>query len=290
MVLLVAEYLFLILFGYFIGNISWSRIIAKSKNVDITKQGSGNPGATNMLRTFGAKTGFLVLFLDGLKGVIPALIGKLLFRYTGLNQDIGLYVAGLSVIIGHMFPVLYKFKGGKSVSATLGVFMVANPIWLIVAFVIGFLYVWFFDYVSVASLFIIAFMSGLQGYLYSRPEYYGNYAPTLITLNTLIFAIFFLIWFAHRKNIARLLLGKENKANLQKSMRKQISQQQKEEYKEQKSQLKQEVKKLRAEYKKDAKQKKKSLKTEYKSAKENLSGTHADILASQISQTDVQDK
>ena len=286
MVLTIVEYAFLILFGYFVGNISWSRIISKSKNVDITKQGSGNPGATNMLRTFGAKTGFLVLLLDAIKGIIPALAGRLLFKFTGLNEDIGLFVGGLSAIIGHMFPVLYKFKGGKSVSTTIGVFMVANPLWLIVAFAIGFLYVWLFDYVSVASLFIVAFMSGIQGYFYSSAYYYGENLPVLITLNSMMFVIFGLVWFAHRKNIARLMLGKENKANLQKSLRKQISKQQKEEYKEQKSQLRQEVKKLKAEYRKDAKQRRKSLKTEYKSSKENLSGTHADILASQISQTD----
>lgn len=278
------EYILLILFSYFIGNISWSRIISKAKHVDITKQGSGNPGATNMLRTFGAKTGFLVLFLDALKGIIPALVGKFLFRWTGLNEEIGLFVAGLSVVVGHMFPVVYKFKGGKSVSTTLGVFMVANPLWLIVAFVTGFLYVWLFDYVSVASLFIVAFMSGLQGYFYSKPEYYGGDIATLITLNTIIFFIFGLVWFAHRKNIVRLMLGKENKANLQKSFKKQVSKQQKEDYKEQKSQLKMEIKKLKADYKKDAKSKKKSLKDEYKSAKENLSGTHAEILASQLSQ------
>ena len=287
MVLLVTEYVFLILFGYFVGNISWSRIIAKSKNVDITKQGSGNPGATNMLRTFGAKIGFLVLLLDAIKGLVPALVGRLLFKFTGLNQDIGLFVAGLSAIIGHMFPIIYKFKGGKSVSTTIGVFMVANPLWLIVAFAIGFLYVWLFDYVSVASLFIVAFMSGIQGYFYSKPDYYGNNLAVLIALNSMMFIIFGLVWFAHRKNIARLLLGKENKANLQKSLRKQISKQQREEYKEQKSQLRQEVKKLRAEYRKDAREKKKSLKTEYKSAKENLTGTNADILASQISQTEM---
>ena len=285
MVLLVAEYVFLILLGYFVGNISWSRIISKSKNVDITKQGSGNPGATNMLRTFGAKTGFLVLFLDAIKGALPALVGRLLFKFTGLNEDIGLFVAGLSTIIGHMFPVVYKFKGGKSVSTTIGVFMVANPLWLVVAFAIGFLYVWLFDYVSVASLFIVAFMSGIQGYFYSQT--YGENLPILIALNSMMFVIFALVWFAHRKNIARLMLGKENKANLQKSLRKQISKQQKEEYKEQKSQLRQEVKKLKAEYRKDKKEMKKSLKTEYKIAKENLSGTHADILASQISQTDI---
>ena len=161
--MVILEYALLILFSYFIGNISWARIISRKNNGDITKSGSGNPGTMNMLRTYGAKNAVLTLVLDMLKGVIPALAGKLLFRYVGLNEDIGLYVAGFSAIFGHMFPVIYKFKGGKGVATSLGVFMVANPLWLIVAFIGGFIYVWFFDYGSVASLFIVAFMSIFQG-------------------------------------------------------------------------------------------------------------------------------
>ena len=107
--MIYVEYVLLMLFGYFVGNISWARIISKAKHDDITKHGSGNPGSTNMLRTYGAKIGFLTLFLDVVKGAIPALAGLLLFKYTGLNQDIGLYVGGLSVILGHMFPVIYNY-------------------------------------------------------------------------------------------------------------------------------------------------------------------------------------
>lgn len=278
--MIYVEYVLLMLFGYFVGNISWARIISKAKHDDITKHGSGNPGSTNMLRTYGAKIGFLTLFLDVVKGAIPALAGLLLFKYTGLNQDIGLYVGGLSVILGHMFPVIYKFKGGKSVACTIGVFMVANPLWLLVAFLVAFLYVWFFDYVSVASLFIVAFMSAIQGYYYSKT--YADSSSTLVALDIILFAIFSLVWFAHRTNIVRLLLGKENKANLQKSLKKELSKQKKEEYKSQKSELNAEFKKLKAQYKKEKRSKKQELKTEYISAKESLHGTNADILASQI--------
>ena len=102
----------------------------------------------------------------------------------------------------------------------------------------------------------------------------------------MIFAIFFSIWFAHRKNIVRLLLGKENKANLQKSFKKKLKTQKTEEakaeYTEQKSQLKQEFKQLRAEYRKDIRAKKKELKKQYKSIKRSLKKSNAELMTSEL--------
>ena len=280
----VLEYFLLILGSYFIGNISWARIISKKHNGDITKNGSGNPGTMNMLRTYGVGLGFATLILDAIKGVLPAMAGFFLFKYTGLNADIGLYVGGLSAVVGHMFPVIYKFKGGKGVATSLGVFMVANPLWLLIAFVGGFIYVWFFDYGSVASLVIISFMSIIQGYQNNLT--YSEDLNTLLVLNLLIFAIFVLVWIAHRKNIVRLLVGKENKANLQKSFKNKLSKQKKEEakteYQEQKSELKQEYKKLKAEYRKDVKAKKKELKKQFKEIKSSLKQTNSDLLATEL--------
>ena len=274
MLLVVLEYVLLVLFSYFIGNISFARIISKAKSDDITKKGSGNPGTMNMLRNYGVKTGALTLVLDILKGVIPSLAGLLLFRFTELNEHVGLFVAGLSVIVGHMWPVLYKFKGGKGVACALGVFMVSNPLYLLIAFVIGFVYVWFFDYGSVASLFIVAFMAVVQGWQFNQSYLDGNMPlESLLAINILLFLIFSLIWFAHRSNIIRLLMGKENKANLQKSFKKKLSQQKKDEvkleYKEEKSELKNEFKKLKAEYKKTLKKKEKLLKLNTNQLKKN---------------------
>lgn len=280
----VLEYVLLVIFSYFVGNISWARIISKRHNSDITQSGSGNPGTMNMLRTYGVGLGFLTLILDALKGIIPSLAGMFLFKYTGLNAEIGLYVAGLSAVVGHMFPVIYKFKGGKGVATSLGVFMVANPLWLLIAFVGGFIYVWFFDYGSVASLVIISFMTVIQGYK-NNLTYKGDLS-VLLVLNLLLFAIFTLVWVAHRKNIVRLLLGKENKANLQKSFKKKLKKQKKEEakteYHEHKSELRQEYKKLKAEYKKDVKEKKKELKQQYKEIKDSLKQTNAELLTTEI--------
>lgn len=287
MALIVLQYVLLVICSYFVGNISFARIISKKNHGDITKSGSGNPGTMNMLRTHGLKSGVVTLLLDVCKGVIPSVAGLLLFRYTGLNENIGLFVGGLSAIVGHMWPVVYKFKGGKGVATALGVFMVANPLYLIIAFAIGFVYVWFFDYGSVASLFIIAFMSIVQGWQFNGQYLAGTITlETLITINLLIFTIFSLIWFAHRGNIIRLLLGKENKANLQKSFKKKLSTQKKEEikteYKEEKSELKAEFKRLKAEYKKDVKTRRRTLKKQYKSIKQDLKKSNAELLTTQL--------
>ena len=201
-------YSLLAICSYFIGNISFAVMLSKRKKQDITKMGSGNPGTMNMLRNFGFKVGILTLFLDALKGAVPALVG-----FLTLGEH-GLYIAGLAVIIGHIYPVLRKFKGGKGVACTLGVFLVANPILTLIFFVVAFIYLYFFDYGAIASFIVVTAMTICEGV---------NHAGDLL-LSLLIFAIFFIVWFAHRKNITRLLVGKENKANLKKSIKKFINQ------------------------------------------------------------------
>ena len=230
-------YMFLVLgievvISYFFGNISFARILSKLKKGDITKMGSGNPGSTNMLRTYGAKFGFLTLLLDVTKGVLPALMGYLTFIGES-NSDfmlVGLYACGLGVVLGHMFPVCYKFKGGKGVATTLGVFAVADPLIMLFVFIGAFVYVLFFEYVSVASLLLVTAMSIVE--VYKIPDDLPS--GVSLTIRVLIFVLFTLVWFAHRQNIQRLLVGKENKANLKKALKKVLKQ----EKKEQKQQIK----------------------------------------------------
>lgn len=201
-------YSLLAICAYLIGNISFAIILSKKKNKDITKMGSGNPGTMNMLRNFGFKTGILTLALDVLKGALPTLVG-----YLTLGEH-GLYIAGLAVILGHIYPVFRKFKGGKGVACTLGVFLVANPILTLICFVVAFAYLYFFDYGAIASFIIVTAMTIFEAY---------NHAGDFL-LSLLIFSIFLIVWIAHRSNITRLLVGKENKANLKKSIKKFINQ------------------------------------------------------------------
>ena len=210
--MIVLKYILLVLGAYLLGSINFARILSKKvMHSDITKSGSGNPGTMNMLRTYGFKAGALTLVLDALKGSIPALIGYFLFGGDGSSSAyIGLYVGGLGAVIGHCFPIFYKFKGGKGVACVLGVFAVARPIAVLIFFVIAFIYLCIFDYASIASFIFITALTIIEAF-----RFRGN-----MTLALLLFVLFFLTFFMHRQNIFRLLIGKENKVNLVGSLKK----------------------------------------------------------------------
>jgi glycerol-3-phosphate acyltransferase PlsY len=209
----------LFLGGYMIGNFSFARIISKKQNSDITKLGSGNPGTMNMLRNFGIKKGALTLVLDALKGALPSLVGFLAFGGTagGGMAYVGLYVGGLGAILGHNFPVVYKFKGGKGVACMLGIFLVARPIETLIVVVGVFVYLCIFDYASFGSFLLITAMTMLEAFRITMADYAFEVA---LALRLILFIMFFLCFFMHRKNIFRLLMGKENKVNLKKAMAK----------------------------------------------------------------------
>ena len=208
----------IIVVSYFIGNISFSRMIARKNNKDITKMGSGNTGSTNVLRNIGFKWGFINLCLDILKGFVPAIV----FYYVFGENLIYLYTAGISVIIGHIYPVIYKFKGGKGIASMLGVFLASDPIvTLIVIFCAGVAWL-LFKYGSVASFICVTLLTVIEGVKAKNLQSPQNWIICLM-----LFAIFCLTWYAHRSNIQRLLCGKEGKVSLTKSIKKQIEQRKK---------------------------------------------------------------
>ncbi|MDD2445654.1 MAG: glycerol-3-phosphate acyltransferase [Clostridia bacterium] len=215
----IALFVMLILGSYFLGNFNFARIISKKQNKDITMQGSGNPGTMNMLRTFGIKQGFLTLVLDVIKGVIPAATGFLFFGGAsgGAMAYIALYSAGLAVVLGHNFPVIYKFKGGKGVACMLGVFLVVRPIETLIVVLVVFLYLCIFDYAAVGSFILITVITLVEAYSINGANYDLTYE---LILKCLLFVLFFLTWFMHRQNIFRMLIGKENKVNLMNSLKK----------------------------------------------------------------------
>ena len=244
--------------SYFIGNINFGKIISRAKNVDLSKKGSGNLGATNMYRNLGARLGYLTLVLDALKGVISASIGYfsfggVLFGGVSAFPDalIGLYSCGLSAVVGHIFPVIYKFKGGKGIATSLGVFLFAQPIVTLVTFCLCFILVWFVKYVSLASLLLITVSVVWQNLFLPEP----NLVITLLT-----FGIFALTWYAHRPNIERLLSGTERETNIrvklirdqkrqEKYVKKQDEKQEKFFEREEKREIKQEQKEIKLEQK-----------------------------------------
>ncbi len=196
--------LLIVICSYLSGNISVSRIIAKSKHDDITKRGSGNPGSTNVLRSYGLKWGILNLVLDMLKAIIPCLIVLLV-----TNNIMLVYIAGLSVTIGHVFPIVFKFKGGKGIATLIGVFSVTNPIATLIVFFVAFLLFLVCKYMSVASFLCITVLCITEGFKAKT-----LLAPNRWVVLIILFVIAVLTFWSHRSNIKRLILGKENKIDL----------------------------------------------------------------------------
>jgi len=203
-------YILLAIASYFIGNITWARVISKIKKGDITKSGSGNPGTLNTWRSYGFWPGVITFFLDFLKGVIPTLIAYLTFGYIGCNPEIAVYVAGASVVLGHIFPIVFKFKGGKGIATSIGVFLVANWWVSLIAFAVMILGMLFVKYASIFTIGFVVVMSIVE-ILVCNPLNWVNYI--------FISAILFLVVFAHRSNIKKLIHGEENKTELLKMLK-----------------------------------------------------------------------
>lgn len=207
------EYLYYILLGvvsYFIGNLTGARFVAKLKKGDITKSGSGNPGTLNTWRTFGFWPGILTFVFDMLKGVIPTLVAYLTFGYIGCNVEIAVYVAGFSVVLGHIFPVIFKFKGGKGIATSIGVFLVANWLVALIAVIIMLIGILFVKYASIFTIGYVIVLSIVEICL-CNPANWINYI--------FISAVLALVLFAHRSNIKKIFTGTENKTELLKMLK-----------------------------------------------------------------------
>ena len=221
--------------SYGVGNINWAIVVSVVRKKDIRKLGSGNPGTLNVGRNFGLATGILVFILEVLKGVVPTLAAFFLLREKGTFDgsaykvmDLGIYLCGLMVVLGHIYPVAFAFKGGKGIATTIGVFIVCNSV-----------HGWQWSLVSVmAIIFILATEFGAMGSfiaitppvvacsIYLFLAYAGADRITLlycIITNMTIFAICFFTWFAHRKNIEQMLSGDEHATSFkQMAMKKKI--------------------------------------------------------------------
>ena len=191
----------LIIFGYLLGSIPFGYLISKAKGIDIRKVGSGNIGGTNVSRALGLKWGLLVGALDVLKGIIPVYLA---INFLFLDWQVASVAA--FPILGHIFPVWLKFKGGKGVATTLGVlfillgwenFLILLSVWALVLFVFQ---IMSFTNLLMTSLFPLAFWLSFESLAYY------------------IFSIFLvaLIWWAHRENLQRIREGKEPKFELKK--------------------------------------------------------------------------
>ena len=183
--------------AYFLGNISPSIMISKLKGGDIRKEGSGNAGTTNMLRTYGKKAALITLAIDVAKGASAVLIGR------GLSGEKGACICAVCVMIGHIWPALHHFKGGKGVAACLGALLALNPAMALAELLIALIIMAVTKMVSAGSVT----------------------AAALIPAASLVFKRDFLVWsvimaaiviFKHRSNISRILSGTESRLDFSK--------------------------------------------------------------------------
>ena len=196
--------------SYLIGSINSSIIISRIvTGKDIRKSGSGNAGATNMLRTLGTKYAVITLIIDILKGIIAVLIGKALCGSDMLNLAVP-YIAGLFVVIGHSFPVFFGFKGGKGVATSLGVVMMLDWKTGLIVLITALVIMAITRHVSLGSIVAAFLFPVLEAIKMIR---FGEW-NTVQFICILILAV--LIIARHHENIKRLLNGTENKIGAKK--------------------------------------------------------------------------
>jgi len=209
--ILISSMLLCIIIPYILGSINFALILSKKEyHDDIRLHGSGNAGFTNMFRTYGKKAAKKTFAGDALKAFVACIIGYFFLGY------IGCYLAGLFCVVGHAFPVFYKFKGGKGVTVVAVSILMGNPIVFLIMFIIFAIIVLSTKFVSLASIICLMMyplvLNGVQTVL-SAPivgeELAGGTIEVPIALCTAI-----LIIFLHRSNIKRLLAGTENKTYL----------------------------------------------------------------------------
>jgi acyl phosphate:glycerol-3-phosphate acyltransferase len=192
-----------ILIAYLVGAIPFGYLIALARGVDITALGSGNIGATNVGRVLGKRFGILVFILDFAKGAVPTGIGCYL---AGSAEDVLPVAAGLAAVIGHMFPIYLRFKGGKGVATGAGTVFVLLPVPASVAMLAWLCTLIAFRYVSLASLVAAVVLCIVRVFSASGP-----FDPGHIVLTAFCFLAGGLVVIRHRGNIARLRHGTENR-------------------------------------------------------------------------------
>ena len=192
--------------GYLLGSIPFGVLVAKRMGVDIYSVGSGNPGATNVLRSIGKPAGYTVFFLDFLKGVLATVWFK--FGLVAFSGDPNLALWGLpAAVLGHTYPLFAKFKGGKGVATAMGGLLGVMPGCLLIGLVSwGVIFVTT-RYVAVASIgFGLSLpLCSIIGY-WNAEDKGGHFSKVILSLIIMVW----IIW-RHRSNLQRLKDGTENR-------------------------------------------------------------------------------
>jgi glycerol-3-phosphate acyltransferase PlsY len=179
--------------AYLMGSIPFAQLLSKRRGVDLRRVGSGNVGATNVLRTLGVRPAVVAMMLDAVKGTLAVLIAQ---RLT--NGAAAPVAAGLASMIGHVYPVWLRFRGGKGVATAAGAFAVLTPVAVVVAVAVFLLTVALTRFISVGSM-----AAALTGWAIASD------APTVVGIGAAIGAVLVLV--GHRANVLRLVAGTERR-------------------------------------------------------------------------------
>lgn len=191
----VLKWILVLVVSYLLGCIQTGVIISGAQHVDIRAHGSKSTGTTNVFRVLGAKASLVTFVGDVLKGVLACLLGLWLLGNTGAS------LAGIAVVLGHMYPVFYKFKGGKGVATSLGTSLVLNPLLGLILLAVSAVGIAVTHVVSIFSIVSLVAFGLINPFLCK-----GDVAEIIYSI-----VLALLVVWAHRTNIKRLLSGTENK-------------------------------------------------------------------------------
>ena len=212
----MATYIIIAVIAYLIGSINFSIILSKRMaGFDIREKGSGNAGTTNMLRSVGKKAAVITLICDILKGVVSILIAVLAGKIVkNLDNALLVQLAGIFVIIGHTFPVFFKFKGGKGIATSLGVLLMTNWQIGLICLIFALVLMALTKMVSVGSIAAAILFPILVAFIdqnYIVPTSNSNWSYLVFSI-----IVALLVIFNHRANVQRILNGTENRLSFKK--------------------------------------------------------------------------
>ena len=218
------------LMSYLLGSVNFAILISKLKKKDIRSMGSGNPGTLNMSRNLGLKLGLLTFFLDILKGVASCLITYFVLKDRVFENstfpvyEFGIFLSGLCAVLGHIYSIFLKFKGGKGIATTIGVFCFNLSVfgmgWAtveIMSIVCALLFIYITEFGAMGSFIAItppAVASSIRLFIGYYNTLSGVSMVFYILTNILILLICFFTWFAHKKNIKQMLAGDEHPTSI----------------------------------------------------------------------------
>lgn len=187
------KWIIVVVVSYLLGCFQTGVVISRAQNVDIRAQGSKSTGTTNMFRVMGAKASLFTFVGDCLKGVLSCLLGLWLLGNAGAS------IAGIAAVVGHMYPIFSKFKGGKGVATSLGTSLVLNPVLGLILLAISAVGIAITRVVSIFSIVSLVAFAVINPFLCKGDVFEIIYSVVLALL---------VVW-AHRSNIQRMINGTE---------------------------------------------------------------------------------